>query len=137
VSAYYETINNLLSFPTHFPSKSLGLNLRATQKRPVSVGGYTLLIGLISVKCVRLEREPKVTHSRPKRDLFATSVQCTLASLLVVVASSTYQPATGRPLYYHHHQLLVRANFPAIIMKKNRSGGSAEHIAVTLATHDA
>jgi hypothetical protein len=69
VAAYYETSNNLLSFPSDFPFK-ISRSQFETQKRPVSVG-YTL--GLISVQCVRPERDPKETHSRPKRDLFATS----------------------------------------------------------------
>jgi hypothetical protein len=40
--AYYETSNNLLSFPTHFPFK-IARSQFETQKRPVSVGYFKSL----------------------------------------------------------------------------------------------
>jgi hypothetical protein len=45
VPAYYETSNNLLSFPTHFPFK-ISRSQFETQKISVSVGNS---FGLISV----------------------------------------------------------------------------------------
>ena len=59
VPAYYETSNNLLSFPTHFPFK-----ISRSQKSPVSAR-YSF--GLISVR--------KETQTRAS-DLFATTSVC-------------------------------------------------------------
>jgi hypothetical protein len=64
VPAYYETSNNLLSFPTHIsPSKSLGLNLR-----PTNLGlGWVLFWSHLGLVCE--------TGKRPKRDLFETQTR--------------------------------------------------------------
>jgi hypothetical protein len=59
-------------FPTHFPSKHLGLVLRP--KRDLKETGLELVTsGLIWVSLVRPERDPNETNKRPKGDLFATS----------------------------------------------------------------
>jgi hypothetical protein len=69
VPAYYETVIIYCRFLLISPSKSLGLNLRPKKAR----SRLGTLSGLILVYCVRPERDPKETRSRPKRDLFATS----------------------------------------------------------------
>jgi hypothetical protein len=76
-AAYYETSYNLLSFDFLLisPSKSLGLNLKRTQKRPVSVG-YTFARSQLGVwdrketqtrlirDQTRLIRDPNETYWR-------------------------------------------------------------------------
>jgi hypothetical protein len=62
--------NNSQSFPTHFPFK-ISRSHFETHKRPAL---ELVTNGLFWVFLLRPEGDPEETYSRPKRDLFATSV---------------------------------------------------------------
>jgi hypothetical protein len=67
----------LVSYSFPLQNLSVSSNLRPKKTGLGWVVGYTL--GLIS------ERDPKETHSRPKRDLFATSVRLIRGSQLIII----------------------------------------------------